>query len=83
MGGSQVGLAHVYAEARHRDFVREAEKCRVLHQGSIGRAGGTAPRFLRLRALAGGMVIGLGERIRGMHDGEAAPASASGLRVAR
>ncbi len=83
MGGSQLGMAHLYAQARQRDFVREAENLRLCHQASIGRASGTAPRFLRLRALAGGMVIGLGERIRGMHDGEATPASASGLRVAR
>ncbi len=83
MGGSQLGMVHIYAEARHRDFVREAEHLGALRVAASGQTERTGSRILRMRAVTGGLLIGLGERIRGGHAGDATPAPASGLRLAR
>ena len=83
MGGSQLGLSHVYAEARHRDFVRDAERNEAARvaESVLVRDGRT--RMTRLRMVVGGFLILLGERVCGARSGEPSPVSTGSLRLAR
>ena len=83
MGGSLLGLEHLYAQARQQDFVREAERLEAVQvaESRQVRDGGT--RVDRVRRVAGGLLILLGERVRGARPGESVTAPAAGFRLAR
>ena len=83
MGGSQLGLSHIHAAARHRSFVEEADTLRALRLAEAAQSGSGASPMMRLRRTAGAFLICLGEHVKGgrVRDAEVAPAA--GLRLAR
>ncbi len=83
MGGSLLGLSHLYAEARQQDFVREAERLEAVQVAESRQARDGGTRVDRVRRAAGSLLILLGERVRGARPGESVTAPAAGFRLAR
>ena len=83
VGGPQLGLAHSYATARHREFVAEASKYRVPRSADSRTGRRLGGIVVALRGFIGQALIGLGERIRGADKEKLRVPSAPGLRIAR
>lgn len=83
MGGSQLGLGHIYAEARREEFVREAEIFRAIQLATGTGSSPSVSRTRRVRALTGRLLIGLGQRIMGASAAEAGSVPVPNLRLAR
>lgn len=90
MYGGNLHQQHAYAEARHRDFVAEAEASRRLREAGISRGSPLANAFSALRLIVGTGVVSIGERIQGTRQpaGTVFPAtdqlpSVSTLNIAR
>ena len=83
MGGSQLGLGHIYAEARREEFVREAEIFRAIQLATGTGSSPSVSRTRRVRALTGRLLIGLGQRIMGASAAEAGSVPVPSLRLAR
>jgi len=83
MSGSQLGLAHLYAAARHQEFVEAAEAQRALVMAAAARSGARGGRIERARAIVGALLIGLGERVKGRGGVDTSGVPASSLRLAR
>lgn len=82
MGGSHLGLTHLYAEAQHADFVREAENWQVTLSITPPPQSRFHPLIQQMRAVAGGVFIGIGVWIKGNPQVHTVENPAAGLRLA-
>lgn len=90
MYGGNLHLNHHHAEARHRDFIAEAEANRRLHEAGIAQRSALANVVSAMRFVIGATFVSIGERIQGTKQpaGTAFPAteqlpSVSTLNIAR
>ena len=73
MNGSQMGLAHLVAQSRYRDFVSAAEADRAV-VAAIGRAARSGSVLAGVRGRVGAILIAIGQRVGGGElRGDASP----------
>ncbi len=68
MTGTNIGISHMYASARHADFLSEAERARTINSARVQRGSRTAETVRSIRMRAGAAVIRFGERLRGAEE---------------
>ncbi len=68
MNGTNLGISHMYATARHADFLAEAERERAIAGAAIRRGPRTPDAIRAIRLVAGAALIRFGERLRGAED---------------
>ncbi len=68
MNGLNLGIAHLYANARHADFLAEAERERTISSLRIRRGNGASEAIRAIRMAAGAALIRFGERLRGAEE---------------
>lgn len=68
MHGMNVGITHLYANARHADFLAEAERERAMAATRARRSFDAARAIRAIRMKAGAAMIRFGERLRGADE---------------
>ena len=80
MHGTNIGISHMYASARHADFLAEAARERTIASASSRGGSRSADAIRAIRQTVGAALIRFGERL---HGAEEACADLGSFRAAR